>query len=200
VFVQTASSSNVTGDCTLINTSMTNAKPNVQIQVTQNWNPGGKGGTYNAHSVGVFYNTTAKKWAIFDEDGAAMTSGASFNVMVGSTPSNGGTASVLKTTSKNQDGDTTLISNAPTTGNPNNVTFATQNWNPGGSGGTYNDVQTGVWYTGTKEGVFSENQATVPLNAAFNVLTSPSGRSPAGRWPDGGSGEVRHHLGGQEFR
>jgi hypothetical protein len=42
-----------------------------------------------------------------------------------------------------QDGDTTLISNAQTTGNPNNVSFATQNWNPGGSGGTYNNVQTG---------------------------------------------------------
>jgi hypothetical protein len=55
-------------------------------------------------------------------------------------------------------------------GNPNNVTFATQNWNPGGGGGTYNAVQTGVWYTGTKEGVFEENQAAMPLNAAFNVL------------------------------
>ncbi len=170
VFVHAASSSNITGDYTLINNSMTNGKPGVQIQVTQDWNPGGKGGTYNAHPIGVFYNTTAKKWAIFNEDGAAMTVGAAFNVMVGTAASNGGAGIVLKTTSSDEDGDTTLISNSQTTGNPNNVTFDTENWNPGGTGGTYNAVQTGVWYTGTKEGVFEENQAAMPLNAAFNVL------------------------------
>ncbi len=88
--------------------------------------------------------------------------------------SNGGKASVLTTTSGNQDGDTTLIANPQTTGNPNNVTFAPENWNPGGTGGTYNSVQTAVWYTGTQEGVFNENQVTMPLNASFNVLIFPS--------------------------
>lgn len=174
VFVQTANASNITGDYTLIDSSATNGQPDAQLQVTQNWNPNGKGGTYNPHQIGVFYNTTAAKWAVFNEDGSAMTVGAAFNVMVGQKPSNGGKSSVLTTTSSNQDGDTTLISNHETTGNPNNVTFATQNWNPGGTGGTYNDVQTGVWYTGTREGVFNENQATVPLNASFNILVFSS--------------------------
>jgi hypothetical protein len=63
VFVQTSTSSNTTGDFTLINSSLTNGKPDALLQVTQNWNPGGKGGVYNPHTVGVFYNTSAKEWA-----------------------------------------------------------------------------------------------------------------------------------------
>lgn len=170
VFVQTANSANIVGDYTLINSSVTNGNPKALLQVTQDWNPKGVGGTYNAHDVGVFYNTTKDEWAIFNEDGAAMTTGAAFNVMVGASPSNGGKAEVLTTSSSNQDGDTTLITNSETTGNPNNVTFATQNWNPGGVGGTYNNVQVGTWYTGTQEGVFNENQSTTPIGSSFNLL------------------------------
>jgi hypothetical protein len=174
VFVHTASKANITGDYTLFSSKLTNDNPNAIVQVTQVWNPGGSGGVYNPHPVGVFYNSSAGEWAIFNEDGAAMPIGASFNVLVGQAPSNGGKASVLMTTSANQDGDTTLISSPQTTGNPNNVTFVTQNWNPGGVGGTYNNAEVGVWYTGTQEGAFNESQGAMPLDSAFNLLIFPS--------------------------
>jgi hypothetical protein len=174
VFVQTSTSANTTGDYTLINDPLTNGQPNAKLLITQDFNPGGTGGTYNPHNVGVWYDTAAGEWGIFNEDLASMPLGVSFNVMVGQAPSNGGTMKTLKTTNTNRSGDTTFISNSQTTGNPNNVTFTTQNWNPGGAGGTYNNSQTGVWYTGAREGVFNENQSSPPLNSAFNILVFSS--------------------------
>ena len=174
VFVQRATTANTSGDATLIDSKLTNGNPRAELQVTQSFDPGGKGGTYNPHPVGVGYDKSAKRWAIFNEDRAAMTVGAAFNVMVGQAPSNGGKSSVLTTTKSNQDGDTTLISNSQTTGNPNNVVFATQNWNPGGKGGTYNNAQTGIWYTGNREGAFNEDHSHTPLKSAFNILVFSS--------------------------
>lgn len=170
VFVQTSTSANTTGDYTLINDPLTNGQPTAKLLITQDWNPGGTGGAYNPHNVGVWYDSAAGEWGIFNEDLASMPLGVSFNVMVGQTPSNGGKITTLKTTSTNRSGDTAFISNSQTTGNPNNVTFTTQNWNPGGAGGTYNNAQTGVWYNGAREGIFNENQSSPPLNSAFNIL------------------------------
>jgi hypothetical protein len=174
VFVQTSTSANTAGDYTLINSSATNGNPNAQLQVTQDWNPGGSGGKYNPHNIGVWYDTSAGKWGIFNEDLAAMPTGVSFNVMVGASPSNGGASSVAVASSSNTSGDTIYINNSQTTGNPNNVTFVTQNWNPGGSGGTYNNVQTGVWFNGSEEGAFDENGSSPPVNSAYNLLIFPS--------------------------
>lgn len=174
VFVQTSTSANTSGDFTLINSPMTNGNPNARLQVTQNWNPNGSGGRYNPHNIGVWYDSAAGEWGIFNEDLAAMQTGLSFNVLVGATPSNGGATAILTTTTSNRSGDTVYISNSETSGNPNNVTLVTQNWNPGGSGGTYNNVQTGVWYAGSQEGMFNENGSSPPLNSAYNLLIFPS--------------------------
>ena len=174
VFVHTATSSDTVGDYTLINNSLINGKPGAQLMVTQNWNPGGTGGAYNPHNVGVWYDSSAKEWGIFNEDGATMPTGVSFNVMIGGSPSNGGNAVTIKATTANTSGDTTFFSNSNTDGNPNNVTFVTQNWNPGGVGGTYNNEQIGVWYASTEEGVFNENVSTPPVNSAYNLLTFSS--------------------------
>jgi len=92
-------------------------------------------------------------------------------VLVGSAPSNGGQAELLTTTRSNKSGNTAFFSNPQSTGNPNNITFVTQDWNPGGGdNGTYNDAQTGVLYAGSQEGVFNEDNTSMPLNAAFNLL------------------------------
>jgi hypothetical protein len=174
VFVQHATSANISGDTTLINSRLTNGNPRAELQVTQDYNPGNKGGTYNPHSVGVWYDSKKKRWGIFNEDGKAMPRGAAFNVMVGQAPSNGGQSSVLTTTKANRFDDTTLISNSLANGNPNVVVFATQSWNPGGKGGTYNNTQPGVWYSGTREGTFNEDQSAPPLKSAFNILVFSS--------------------------
>ena len=176
VFSQAAAPYNISGDSTFLNNITTNGKPSAQLLITQNFNPGGVGGTYNNHSVGAWYNTSTKEWAIFNEDRANMPSGASFNVMVGASASGGRTEFVQTTTSSNRSGDSTYINNSVTNNKPNGVLFATPNWNPGGVGGTYNNHNVGVWYnTGTGEwAVFNEDVTSMPLKAAFNILAFAS--------------------------
>lgn len=83
LFVHRATSENVVGNNTYLDDPSTNGNPDVVLSVTQNWNPGGGGdGTYNDHSIGVWYNPNAQRWAIFNQDLAPIPEGAAFNVVV----------------------------------------------------------------------------------------------------------------------
>jgi len=82
VFVHRATPQNVSYNSTYIDDPRTNGHSDALLSVTQNWNPDGKGGTYNDHSVGVWYDAGAGKWAIFNQDHAPMPEGAAFNVTV----------------------------------------------------------------------------------------------------------------------
>ncbi|HXW36187.1 MAG TPA: hypothetical protein VEJ87_16545, partial [Acidimicrobiales bacterium] len=149
------------------------------IQVTQDANPGGVGGgTANPHTVGLFYDTVAHEWGIFNEDGAAMPVGASFNVLVGSAKSGGGKTMLITATSADESGagNSVFFSNKETNGKPDNVTFNTQVYNPDGKGGAFNNTETGVWYDGSngKEAVFNENDTLPPLGEGFNLLVFSS--------------------------
>ncbi|MDP9486795.1 MAG: nuclear transport factor 2 family protein [Actinomycetota bacterium] len=56
--------------------------------------------------------------------------------------------------------------------NPDAVLSVTQNWNPGGGAGTYNDHPIGVWYDADAErwAIFNQDRSPMPEGAAFNVL------------------------------
>jgi hypothetical protein len=167
VFVHVATAGNSAGDYTIIDNPLTNSKPDAIILVTPNWNPGGVvGGIYDNHPIGVFYN--GSKWAIFNQDLTAVPVNAAFNVTV---PKAGpGVGVFVHTASASNSGnDYTRIDNALTNGNPNAIVIVTQNWNPGGAGGTYNSHAIGVWYTGSKWAIFNQDIAAIPVNAAFNV-------------------------------
>ena len=84
-FVHRATPENVSDNSTYVDDPRTNGHPDAVLSVTQNWNPGG-GGTYNDHPVGVWYDAGAGKWAIFNQDRAAMPEGAAFNVVVSRDP------------------------------------------------------------------------------------------------------------------
>jgi hypothetical protein len=57
--------------------------------------------------------------------------------------------------------------------------FVTQNVNPGGSGGgVYNNHPIGVFYVQGKWAIFNEDQAPMPIGAAFNVMVDPGGATP----------------------
>ena len=81
-FVHKSTASNTSANSTYIDSPLTNNKPNLFLSVTQNWNPGGKNGVYNDHPVGVWYDDSRKKWAVFNQDRARMPRGAAFNVLV----------------------------------------------------------------------------------------------------------------------
>ena len=166
-FTVHATSANKHGDYMIINSPATNGNPKALIQVTQVFNPSS---VANPHQVGVRYFKVRHRWAVFNEDGAAMPLNASFNVLVGDAPSNGGQAALLTARAGNKVNAAVLISNSETTGNPNNVVFATQDFNPGDKGGTINNAQIIVDYSGTKEAVVNWASPPPPVATAFNLL------------------------------
>jgi hypothetical protein len=66
-------------------------------------------------------------------------------------------------------GDYTIIDNTLTNGNPNAIVMVTQNWNPGGGDGVYNNHPVGVWYDGAYWAIFNEDGADMKPQASFNV-------------------------------
>ncbi len=173
-FVHTATDANISGNSTYIDHPLTNDNPSAIVLVTQNWNPGGVGATYNNHPIGVYYSGGEQKWAVFNQDFANMPTGAAFNVLI---PATDADAFVHTATAANLNENWTYIDHPLTNGNRNAIVLVTQNWNPGGVGATYNDHPIGVWYDGaeSKWAVFNQDLAAMPTGAGFNVLIPPTG-------------------------
>jgi hypothetical protein len=81
-FVHRAAQENTAGNATYLDDPLTNGRPDAEVSVTQNWNPGGGVGVYNGHPVGVRYDGDAGQWFVHNEDDAPMPEGAAFNVAV----------------------------------------------------------------------------------------------------------------------
>jgi hypothetical protein len=64
----------------------------------------------------------------------------------------------------------TIIDNPLTNGAPNAILIVTPNYNPNSTGNIINNHPIGVFYNGTKWGIFNEDLQPMPLNATFNVL------------------------------
>ena len=175
-FLHVATADNITGNSTYIDHPLLNGEPNAILIVTKNANAGGGfGGTVNERVIGVWYNSTRQRWAIFNQDAAAMAAGTDYNVLIPDPTAPGvfvHTATLGDTT-----GNYTTIDNALTNNNPDALLFITQNWNPGGGSGTYNDHPVGVWYNDALEkwAVFNEDAASMPAGADFNVLVAGTG-------------------------
>ena len=154
---------NISGNTTSIDHPSLNGNANALCQATQNWNPGGGGGTYNAKHIGIYF--TGNRWAIFNQDRSAMPAGAGFNIRVA--PSN--RSFVHRAAPDNVQGHVTTIRRPGLDGNPEAMLLITPNWNPGGSGGVYNDHPVGVYYTGSQWAIFNQDLKPIPAGAAFNV-------------------------------
>ncbi|BCX05518.1 MAG: hypothetical protein KatS3mg053_3456 [Candidatus Roseilinea sp.] len=168
-FVHVATSANIAGQSTHIDHPLLNGNPNAIFLVTQNWNPGGVGGTYNNNPIGVWYDILQSKWAIFNQSLTNMPSGAAFSVFV---PATGSPAFVHTATAGNISGNWTAIDHPSLNNNPNALVLVTQNYNPGGGGGTYNNHPVGVFYSITQQkwAIFNPDLAPMPVGADFNVM------------------------------
>jgi hypothetical protein len=76
----TATAANTSGHVTYIAANGLNGNPRARLLVSQNGNSPGSPYVENPHPIGVFYNLTLERWAIFNQDGAAIPLGADFNV------------------------------------------------------------------------------------------------------------------------
>ncbi len=168
VFVHEATASNTAGNRTLIDNPMTNYNPKASVFVTQNWNPPGSTGIHNDHVVGVSYSTHSEQWSVFNQDGAAMPVGASFNILVASADE---TTIVHVATTGNTAGNVTTIDDPRIDNNHNALLTATQNWAPNE---VYNAHPFGVYYSYGKWRLFNQDGEDMPENAAFNILIPPT--------------------------
>lgn len=169
-FVHRCTPDSLSGHCTFVEHGWLQGNPNWLLFVTQNWNPGGQGNTYNSHPFGVWYD--GNRWSIFNQDIQALPQNAAFNIWA---LERGERAFVHTAQPANIAGNYTLIDHPLTNDNPNAMLLITPNWNPGGQGGTYNNHNTGVWYTGSRWSIYNESMAPMPPNAAFNVYVLQPG-------------------------
>ncbi len=202
-FVHRATPENVADNSTYLDDPLLNGDPDAVLMVTRKAVNGVAGGE---RPIGVWYDRyrDGGRWAIFNQDRAPMPDGSSFDVAVfggadtvsrddgaGGTASGGQTgetAFVHRATSENVAGDSTYINDPLLNGDPDATLSVTQNWNPGGGGGTYNDHPVGVRYSEARErwAVYNEDRSAMTDGAAFNVAVSEAGgeTKPAEGFPE----------------
>ena len=161
-FVHRATGANSRGDYTILDHPSTNGEPDAVVLVE----PSGPYG----RNVGVWYVPDENKWAIFNQDLAAVPAGTAFEVIV--PPADRGF--VHRAVPPNTVGNATYLDDPLVNGEPDAEVSVTQNWNPGGGNGVYNDHPIGVLYDGDVDRwlVYNEDDAPMPGGAAFNVVVS----------------------------
>ena len=135
---------------------------------------GNAGDATYEHNIGVWYEgANEKKWVIFNQDGAAIPGGAAFEVVVPPASQ----SFVHQAVPGNTISNSTYLDNPLTNGEPNAALSVTQNWNPGGGSGVYNDHPIGVVYDQDvqKWAIYIRDGTLMPNGAAFNVAVSGNG-------------------------
>jgi len=173
-FVHRATEKNSRGDYTYISDPSINGHPNAIVLVSHKKDP--RSASYE-HHIGVWYTAAADKWAIFNQDRTAVPAGATFRVEV---PLESASfvhhANLLNTA-----GNYTYLDDPLTNGEPDAVLSVTQNWNPGGGGGVYNnhpivtvyDAKLGKW------AIYNRDGKSMPKGAAFNIAVLAGANEPA---------------------
>ena len=172
-FVHRATADNSRGDYTYLSDPALNGDPNAVVLAAPTGARGG-GGEYD-HNIGVWYEPRARKWAIFNQDLAAVPAGATFRVVLPPASE----SFVHRARPADPVRQTTYLDDPLTNGEPDAVVSVTQNWNPGGGPGVYNDHPVGLLYDEDAQKWAIENRdgARMPDGAAFNVAASGSDES-----------------------
>jgi cytoskeletal protein RodZ len=168
-FVHRATDGNSRGDYTYISDPSIDGKPNAVVLASAVSDRAGDGAAYG-HNTGVWYEGGAGQWAIFNQDLAAVPAGATFKVVVPKASAR----FVHYAQRSNTSGHYTYLDNRLTNGQPDVVLSVTQNWNPGGGSGVYNDHPVGTQYDAKLEewAIYNRDAEPMPRGAAFNVSVS----------------------------
>jgi hypothetical protein len=119
-------------------------------------------------ALGVYYNFN-DKWSVLTQNQSSMPPGHGFRVFWHAPSPN---AFVHEATIANTIFHYTFLDHPLANGRPNAIILVTQNWNPGGGSGVYNDAVTGVFYNALNQrwAIYNEDLGTMPAGASFNVL------------------------------
>lgn len=170
----TATASNTNGDMLLLDLLGFNSNPSLLIQATQVY-----AGAYDAHPIGVWYDTYDQKWAIVNEDLANIPLNSAFFLTGTFGPdgpyqiTNGSVwaDAQVTATSANVSGDYVDIDSPVTNGNPHAQVYVTQviafalSLNPH-EVGVYYDLYHQKW------SIFNEDLSAMPTGVQFNVTVT----------------------------
>jgi len=177
MFVHTATAGNISADASYISHPDLDGNPSAQILVSHTWNPPGSGGVYNDNNTGVFYSSTQNQWGVYNESGASMVVGSSYNVYIGS-----GDVVLHIADLANQATNPvySVINHPDLNGDPNARIVLTTYYNPNS---LRNDHTYAVWYNNTTDrwNIFPEDLTNLPLDTAFFIGI-----------PDGNVAETTH--------
>lgn len=166
-FIHRATDENSRGDYAYIADPAINGSPDAIVLISDQKNIGST--SYN-HNIGVWYEGGAERWAIFNQDRAVVPAGATFRVEVPQASAKFVHYAGLMNTA----GNYTYLDNQLTNGEPDAVLSVTQNWNPGGGRGVYNNHPVDIEYNAQVEkwAVYNRDEASIPKGAAFNIAVS----------------------------
>lgn len=176
-FTHRATDENSRGDYTYISDPSINGQPNAIVLASPTPDQKDIGSASYEHNIGVWYEGGAQKWAIFNQDRATVPAGATFEVEV---PQSSATF-VHRAGALNTAGNYTYLDEQLTNGEPDAVLSVTQNWNPGGGGGVYNDHPIAAVYDAKLEkwAVYNRDGVSMPKGAAFNIAVSAGSNESA---------------------
>ncbi len=162
-FVHTTSVLNINANSSFLDADGLNGNANAIIVVEYD----ALARTANPHPVGVWYN--GSKWGVFNQDMAAMPSRITFTITWKKPDAN----TFLQQASAKSINNGRFVLNHPLLDNNSIASFyASQVWNPGGSGGIYNNSEITVEYDKSlaRWVVKNSNGSSIPDGAAFNLL------------------------------
>jgi hypothetical protein len=166
-FVHTASAENSWGDYTYLSHPRLDGNPDAVVLAEPSSE---RGGAAYGRNVAVWYEPERQRWAIFNQDLAAVPAGSAFEVVIPPASE----SFVHRAAQENTVGNATYLDDPLVNDEPDAEVSVTQNWNPGGGIGVYNDHPVGVLYDEDVDGwfVYNEDSAPMPEGAAFNVAVS----------------------------
>jgi sortase A len=169
-FVHRSDEQNSRGDYTYLSDPSIDGNPNAVVLVMPMPDQESTGDGIYDHNVGVWYEPQAQRWAIFNQDRVAVPAGTTFQVVVPGGPEK----IVHRAESGNIDENSIYLDDPLVNGKPGAILSVTQNWNPGGGSGTYNDHPVDVRYdTGRQQwAIYNTDDSAMPDGAAFNVAVS----------------------------
>jgi hypothetical protein len=169
-FVHRATDKNSRGDYTYMGDPSINGDPDAIVLVSPTSEQENLGTASYNHNIGVWYEGGAEKWAIFNQNRAAVPAGATFEVVV----PRANVKFVHRARLVNTAGNYTYLDDRLTNGEPDAVLSVTQNWNPGGGRGVYNDHPVDTVYDAQVErwAIYNRDNVSIPKGAAFNVAVS----------------------------
>ena len=169
IHVHTADGSNSVGNVTYIDHPELNGDSNAGLVATHVYVTG-----RNNKVTGLWYDSVASRWTIFNEDGSPMINGSVYNVYIAREAE-----VIVHTSNGGNQGSfgpyTTVIDDPNFNGsNPGPYAIFTNYWNPFS---IYNNQNYGFYYDTAldKRAIYQESAVPIPNNASFKILVSGSG-------------------------